>query len=142
MAPGFAGMGGRMFTFTWITGMTAAALALAICRAERREAATGGLDFDKPLRRTLAFGLSGAALGLLFFYAALGGGIVFPILYLGLAGLVLSAIPGRWLAKGSGAALVLALLAFACVVAAFQQVYGDTFFGFDDPFAGSASRRG
>lgn len=127
-----------MFTVTWLLGFVAAISALTICRSEARNGGSGGTGFDKPLRRALAFGLAAASLGLLVFYGMLGAGIVMPLLALivlvGIGSLA-NRHKAHFIAKGGGAAMVLALISFACVMAAFQQVYGDFFFGFDDPFA-------
>lgn len=124
-----------MFTLTWAAGFAAAMIAIFICRAERRYAGHGGTAFDKPLRRMLAYGLAGASLGLLIFYAMLGDGVVYPLVTLAAMAAALWCAPDRRAAAWGGLAMILALIAFACVIAAFQQVYGDYFFGFDDPFA-------
>ena len=126
-----------MFTATWLLGIVATISALTICRAETR-GGNAGIDFDKPLRRALAIGLACASLGLLLFYGMLGDGIVWP-----LAAFILLSGAAIWagrsfhpvLSRSGGLAICLALFGFVCVIAAFQQVYGDFFFGFDDPFA-------
>ena len=137
-----------MFIATWLTGFAAAILAIGVCRAEARAASTspsgsisgGGLDFDRSLRRLLSFGLAVASLGLLAFYAILGSGLILPLASLIVMGGGMRArmkTPQGMRLSGLGAvAPVLALAAFAGVVALFQQLYGDFFFGFDDPFAG------
>lgn len=129
-----------MFTLTWLAGFLATLTALAICRAEARAARAGetpggGVGFDKPMRRAMAFGLALVTLGLLTFYAAMGNGLVAPGAALALLAVLLR-LPHRVpLAHWGGAALPLGLFGFVCVIAAFQQLYGDNFFGFDDPFS-------
>ncbi|MGB0851821.1 MAG: hypothetical protein ACPGSI_00905 [Pikeienuella sp.] len=124
-----------MFMLTWVAGFMASVGAIFITRAERRHWGTIGVGFDKPLRRILAFGLAGVSLGLLLFYATLGSGLVAPSAVLAVISVGLYAIPAERIAAWGMFALILSLCAFACVIAAFQQIYGDHFFGFDDPFA-------
>lgn len=127
-----------MFTVTWLLGFAASVFALTLCRAEARDGGAGGTDFDRPLRRALAYGLAAASLGLLLFYAMLGDGVVIPLVaaaVLGCGGFLALRKTPVALARWGGLAILLALFSFACVIAAFQQVYGDYFFGFDDPFA-------
>jgi hypothetical protein len=127
-----------MFTITWLLGLAAAFSTLSICRAEAQHSRLGGVAFDKPLRRALGYGLAAASLGLLLFYAMLGDGVVIPLIAIAvMSGLATGAVryASPTLAAFGGVAIVLALISFACGVAAFQQVYGDYFFGFDDPFA-------
>lgn len=124
-----------MFTLTWLAGFIAASTAIAICRAESRQSGHGGVAFDRPLRRLLAYGLAGASLGLLIFYSMLGDGVAYPVIAIIAIVAALRFVPERPIARHGGFALLLALIAFACVIAAFQQVYGDYFFGFDDLLA-------
>lgn len=127
-----------MFTATWLLGMCAAIAALAICRAEAQLGHANAASFDKPLRRACSKGLAWASLGLLMFYGMLGDGIIIPAVAavtFGGAGLAAVRYINAPLSHFGGAAVVLALFGFAYVIAAFQQVYGDYFFGFDDPFA-------